>query len=59
MCLITIWGETTPIMRMGLREVIGLCCLITGIAGRVVRNEDVQNKILGNQNNYPFFQGSI
>ena len=46
-------------MKMGLREVIGLCCLITGIAGRVVRNEDVQNKILGNQNNYPFFQGSI
>ena len=38
-------------MRMGLREVIGLCCLITGITGRVVRNEDVQNKILGNQNN--------
>ena len=38
-------------MRMGLREVIGLYCLINGIAGRVVRHEDVQNKILGNQNN--------
>ena len=38
-------------MRMGLREVIGLCCLITDIEGRVVRNEDIRNKILGNQNN--------
>ena len=38
-------------MRIGSREVIGLCCLITDIAGIVVRNEDIRNKILGNQNN--------
>ena len=38
-------------MRMGLREVIGICCLFTDTDGRVIRNEDIRNKILGNQNN--------
>ena len=38
-------------MRMGSWEVIGLCCLITETAEKVVRNEDIRNKILGNQNN--------
>ena len=36
---------------MGLRELIVVCCLINGIAGRVVENEEIQNKVSGNQNN--------
>ena len=38
-------------MEMGLRELIVVCCLINGIAGRVVENEEIQNKVSGNQNN--------
>ena len=36
---------------MGLRELMVLCCLITGIAGRAVGNDEIQNKVLGNQIN--------
>ena len=36
---------------MGLRELIVVCCLIIGIAGRVVGNEEIQNNVSGNQSN--------